>query len=202
MPTTPSVDPRPPSASPEPRRAESPRRAEPEILVAIAPAGRETLDAIASELAPKKPLRSPVRAPAESMPEITIHQTPAGRDTLAAINEELADHGRDTLPTLPYGDRVPNAPGAVTPSHPAHTEPRERAEPSRPEIFEMRTFVVQKADAETLKDEFARLDFVMKELAHRLPTGSGNDVTRVDMTPWTEPETLILRVWCRVSPPG
>lgn len=177
-------------------------RAEPEILVAIAPAGRETLDAIASELAPKKPLRSPPRPIAESMPEITIHQTPAGRDTLAAINEELADHGRDTLPTLPYGDRVPNAPGAVTPSRPPHTEPRGTAAPSRPEIFEMRTFVVQKADAETLRDESARLDFVIKELAHRLPDGSVSGVTRVDMTPWTEPETLILRVWCRVSPPG
>lgn len=185
-----------------PRTATPPRRAEPEILVAIAPAGRETLDAIANELAPKNPLLGRARSRAESMPEITIHQTPAGRETLAAINEELADDGRDTLPTLPYGDRVPNAPGAITPSHPPGTQRLATAPPTRPEIFEMRTFVVQKADAEHLESEAARRDFVARELSHRLPGGSPSGVTRVDMTPWTEPETLILRVWCRVSAPG
>jgi hypothetical protein len=191
-------------ATPQPSRVLEPRRsraaAEPEIRVAIAPAGRETLDAIADELAPKKTPRGKVRTHAESTPEIIIEQRPVGRDTLAAIHEELTEHVRDTLPTLPYGDRVPNAPGAVTPSHPPRTAPvRPSIGVASAEIFEMRTFVVQKADAESLQSDAARFEFVNERLAHRLPGGSAAGVTRVDMTPWTEPETLILRVWCRVD---
>lgn len=197
------VTPQPARIGVEPRKAERPRSAEPEIRVAIAPAGRETLDAIASELSPKKAPRSKARSHAESSPEIVIEQRPVGRDTLAAINEELTAHVRDTLPTLPYGDRVPNAPGAITPSRapePALEEPW--ATLADAEIFEMRTFVVQKADVQSLETEAARLRFVSSRLVHRLPGGSAVGVTRVDMTPWTEPDTLILRVWCRVDPGG
>lgn len=201
--TLPGHEPRRPTPRPDARRSERVRPAEPEVRVGIAAAGRETLDAIAGELAPKKGPRGKVRTPSESAPEIIVEQRPAGRETLAAIHEELTASIRDTLPTLPYGDRLPNAPGAVTPSHP----PQRAATSAAPlisdaEVFEMRTFVVQKADAESLRSDAARLDFVSARLAHRLPGGSAAGVTRIDMTPWTEPETLILRVWCRVDAPG
>jgi hypothetical protein len=202
---------------PKPRTSEL-SRADPEIRIAIAPAGRETLDAIASELSSKKPARGRGRSHAASAPEIVVEQGPAGRETLAAINEELAgmtrdtlpSHGsfpgRDTLPTLPYGDRVPNAPGAITPSFSSRSATFGDPSPEPPsvgvtqaEIFEMRTFVVQKADAQSLEGEAERLQFVTQRLAHRLPGGSAAGVSRVDVTPWTERETLILRVWCRVE---
>ncbi|MFZ5894037.1 MAG: hypothetical protein ACOY0T_23440 [Myxococcota bacterium] len=195
-------------SEPVTRRAERPRPLEPEIRVAIAPAGRDTLDAIAEELSPKKGARPRLRSYAESAPEITIETRPAGRDTLAAINEELTStRPRESLPTLPYGDRVPNAPGARTPSRPPSSSPKPgKRKPAvgvaNAEIFEMRTFVLQKADAQSLEDQAERVRFVTERLAHHLPGGSAAGVTRVDMTPWTESETLILRVWCRVEPHG
>jgi len=220
-PQTRSLEPSAPTPRPEPRRAEPPRAAEPEIRVAIAPAGRETLDAIANELSTKKPTRGRGRSYTASAPEIVVEQGPAGRETLAAINEELAGIARDslptrdsfptrdTLPTLPYGDRVPNAPGAVTPSRPPLSVEfgEAQAEPpatglSQAEIFEMRTFVVQKADVQSLEGQAERLQFVTQRLAHHLPGGSAAGVSRIDMTPWTERETLILRVWCRVEAIG
>ncbi|MGC4091424.1 MAG: hypothetical protein QM756_26800 [Polyangiaceae bacterium] len=181
-----------------------PAASSPDIQVALAPAGRETLDAIAGELAPKRAPRSRARSAADSTPDIEIEQRPVGRETLAAINEELAASARDSLPTLPYGDRVPNAPGAVTPSRPPGPAPVPRSVDAPPlslaeaEIFEMRTFVLRRADAESLNSEEARQKFVSERLAHRLPGGAAG-VSRVDITPWTEQETLILRVWSRVD---
>ncbi len=206
---------RPSAPSERRRRSGEIRAVEPEIRVAIAPAGRETLDAIANELAgPRKPSRKRPLTGTESAPEIIIEQLPAGRDTLAAIAEELGAP-REPLTTLPYGDRVPNAPGATTPSRPPRSKssrPAPALAPAAspapapaameaPEIFEMLTFVVRQPDPSALASDDSRRRFVSQHLAHRLPGGNLSGISRIDVTPWTERDTMILRLWCRVGRP-
>ncbi len=80
----------------------------PEVKLTYAAAGRDTMAAIEEELAgPARPAEAPL---------IEISETPAGRETMAAIEQELADAARPRQNTLPYGDRISNAPGARSPS--------------------------------------------------------------------------------------
>jgi hypothetical protein len=81
----------------------------PEVKLSYATAGRDTMAAIEEELA------APRVATAEA-PVIEISEAPAGRETLAAIAEELAESMRPRQNTLPYGDKISNAPGARSPS--------------------------------------------------------------------------------------
>jgi hypothetical protein len=81
----------------------------PEVKLSYAAAGRETMAAIEEELAAKS------LSTAEA-PMIEISETPAGRETMAAIVEELAEAMRPRLNTLPYADKISNAPGAKSPS--------------------------------------------------------------------------------------
>ncbi len=172
------------------------------------------MDAIEDELGMKprrersRPLR-PRSAPAPSSPEISVEQRPVGRETLAAIAEEArtsaAAEARGTLPTLPYGDRLSNAPGAVAPSKPPaarrRNQPELEASPAEElEIFEMMTFVVRNPAPSALSSESARRAFVRERLAQRLPRGRDTNVTRIDVTPWTERDTVIVRVWCKLEP--
>jgi hypothetical protein len=83
---------------------------QPEIRVAYAPAGRETLEAITAEIVGGGSERH------DSLPEIQVREAPAGRETLAAIAEELRPAARAPLDTIPYADHIKNAPGAHTPS--------------------------------------------------------------------------------------
>ena len=69
------------------------------------------------------------------------------------------------------------------------------------EIFEMATYVVRGGDVSRLASEALRRDFVEKHLLRRLPVTSMSEVDRVDVTPWTAPGTLVVRVWCRLSAP-
>lgn len=185
----------------------------------MTPAGRETLDAIHDELGlgqRKSPTR---RLPSrDSGPEIVIEQGAAGRDTLAAIAEELRAEPRGPLTTLPYGDRVPNAPGATTPSRPprpkheAGSERRKSDKPGRKtsarpsphaeptEVFEVLTFIVKHPEPSALSSEDSRRDFVAARVLQRLPGKSMQRVGRIDVSPWVERETVILRVWLLVEP--
>ena len=170
---------------------------QPDILVAYTPAGRETMDAIEAELVP---LPLPVVTEHEtSSPEITIRQSIAGRETLAAILEETRPVGRAPQTTLPYGDRVSNAPGAKTPSAAPRGLPATAAA-AGVEIFEMMTYVVRGVEAARLSSDVLRRSFVEEHLLGRLPTNSMADVDRVDVTPWTVQGTLVVRVWCRLPP--
>ena len=81
----------------------------PDVKLSYATAGRETMAAIEEELS------TPSLSTAEA-PMIEISETPAGRETMAAIAEELADAMRPRLNTLPYADKISNAPGARSPS--------------------------------------------------------------------------------------
>ena len=95
--------------SPSKRRSLSPSPSSPELKLSYQPAGRDTLAAIDEELASVLP------SPAEA-PLIEISEAPVGRDTMAAIAEELAGTGRARQDTLPYPDKIKNAPGARSPS--------------------------------------------------------------------------------------
>jgi hypothetical protein len=186
----------PPAKSSASKKAKEP--SQPDILVAYTPAGRETMDAINAELVPM-----PLPALTEhetSSPEITIREGVAGRETLAAILEE-AKPGRAPQTTLPYGDRVSNAPGAKTPS----TAPSPRAPTTAAtgvEIFEMMTYVVRGVEASLLSSEALRRHFVEEHLLSRLPSQAMDDIDRVDVTPWTVQGTLVVRVWCRLPRPN
>jgi hypothetical protein len=91
------------------RRSVSPSPSTPELKLSYQPAGRDTLAAIDEELAHALP------SPAEA-PVIEISETAVGRDTMAAIAEELNGVGRARQDTLPYPDKIKNAPGARSPS--------------------------------------------------------------------------------------
>ena len=152
--------------------------------------------------------------PPDAGPEIFVSEAHAGRETLAAIAEEARPgRRREKLSTLPYADRISNAPGARTPSAtPANRKSSAPPKPSaqrksvRPvitaDIFEMVTFVLRGLDLATFSTETVRRAFIEENLLHRLPVQSMADVDRVDMTPWTVQGTFVLRVWCRVVKPG
>jgi hypothetical protein len=159
----------------------------PEIKIDYAPAGRATLEAIADELAPVPVLP---RIAQSSSPEISVRESFAERDTLAAILAEASG--------------APESSGAESgvPEDEAVTAVRKqraaRPDEGTPlEIFEMVTFVVRGVDSARLASEPLRRRFVEERLLKRLPVASIADIDRVDVTPWTVPGTLVVRVWCK-----
>ncbi len=183
--------------------------------------GRQTLAAITAEL---------VTVRDDDAPEIEVGQSLAGRETLAAIAAELLPPTRPRRRTLGFDEARPLADGvrpttvetleATTPPGPSPTgstrsgEVAARGRTGAPpaaagvvpsggeafEIHEMVTFVVR-GDLSRLASERVRRDFVREHLAHRLPVASLDAVDRIDVTPWTVKGTVVVRVWCRVSPP-
>lgn len=191
----------------------------PDVKLSYASAGRDTLAAIEQELA--APSLSTTDAPV-----IEISETPAGRETMAAIAEELADATRPRQNTLPYDDKIRNAPGARSPSRapaapkapgpepaPPRPSPEDdgpevsvKEEPAPPtpriapdglEIFELLTFIVRGNQVGDLSTDALRRRFVETHLLHRVPTGSMDTVERIEVTPWTAKGTMVVRVWCR-----
>lgn len=191
----------------------------PEVKLTYANAGRETMAAIEEELA--APSLSTTEAPV-----IEISETPAGRETMAAIAEELADAMRPRMNTLPYGDKIKNAPGAkspskmpapretplpaepaaarddgpevtVTTSHLEPDAPTPRLAPGELEIFELLTFIIRGNKVGDLSTDALRRRFVQDHLLHRVPSGSIDAVERIEVTPWTAKGTMVVRVWCR-----
>jgi len=162
--------------------------------VAYTPVGHQTLAAITDEL---EVLGKPPPSADDDAPEVSVVEGPAGRETLALI-ADLAGPMRGSQPTLDYGDRISNAPGSITPS-------RARAAAKGPTpiraglaIFEMLTFVVQGADVASLASDAQRRRFVEAHLLQRLPAKNLEQVDRIDVTPWTVQDTLVVRVWCKV----
>lgn len=171
----------------------------PEVQVSYAPAGHETMAAIAEELAGALHVDTP-----DSAPEISVSEGPVGRETLALI-ADMAQQVRPEQTTLNYGDRISNAPGAKTPSQAprpissgAALGGAESAAPAPFAIFEMLTFVVQGAEIAHLSSEAVRRRFVEEHLLQRLPAKDIAQVERVDVTPWTVQGTVVVRVWCKL----
>src|SRR5690606_22831005 len=93
--------------------------------------------------------------------------------------------------------RSSRPPSTKTRSEPARKTLRPSAAPS-PEIYEVLTFVVKNTSDGDLATEELRRSFVGRHLDGRLRNHSLDSIARVDVTPWTERGTLVLRVWCRV----
>lgn len=167
-------------------------------------------------------------------PEVSFSERPAGRDTLGAIAEER-NFPRAPERTRIYGDRISNAPGALSPKaaraldeHPdivvsvqpagretfAIIERELRDEPPDIEIDEgaeeprhvnmsalsvdqMRTFIVR-APLAALESPSQRRRLVEQRLLPHLPVRSSAEVTSVDVRPWQEAGTLLVRVWCQI----
>ena len=171
-----------------------PETSQPELSIGYSSAGHETLAAITEELVFRGKPRVSVD---DDGPEVSVVEAPAGRETLALI-ADLARPMRAAQSTLDYGDRISNAPGSKTPSR-APREPRAQAPLGAAlSIFEMLTFVVQGADVATLASEAQRRRFVEEHLLQRLPAKDMAQVDRVDVTPWTVQDTVVVRVWCKV----
>jgi hypothetical protein len=187
----------------------------PELKVGYKTAGRETLAAFEQEMT------APSLSTSEA-PLIEISEAPAGRATMAAIAEELAQDMRPRQNTLPYADRIANAPGARLPSR-APAVPSKSKRPSEApeitvsgaseppvaapakaakaaedvEIFELLTFIVRGSGVGDLSSEPSRRRFLEQHLHHRLPGGTIESVERIEVTPWTAKGTMVVRVWCR-----
>ncbi len=182
----------------------------PDVKIGYKTAGRDTMAAIEEELA--APSLSTTEAPV-----IEISEAPAGRETMAAIAEELQNEMRPRQNTLPYGDKISNAPGARSPSRmpviatrpsdaPEITMGAEAAAPVVPtpriaseglEIFELLTFIIRGNKVGDLSTDALRRRFVEENLLHRLPSQSTDAVERIEVTPWTAKGTMVVRVWCR-----
>lgn len=194
-------------ATPNKRRSVVPSA--PEVKLTYASAGRDTMAAIEEELA------APRMGGAEA-PVIEISEAPAGRETMAAIAEELAEVMRPRQNTLPYADKISNAPGARSPSRaPAPPPPAAadggpevtvgsepapltpRLAPEALEIFELLTFIIRGSGVGDLSTDALRRRFVEAHLLHRVPSGSLADVERIEVTPWTAKGTMVVRLWCR-----
>jgi hypothetical protein len=205
---------KPTKVTPGKRRSVAPSA--PEVRLTYAAAGRDTMAAIEQELAAP-------RVSVGEAPVIEISEAPAGRETMAAIAEELAESMRPRQNTLPYADKISNAPGARSPSRapappvlsPAPTPARKtdptpevtigaEAAPLTPrlaphvlEIFELLTFIIRGSGVGDLSTDALRRRFVEAHLLHRVPSGSMADVERIEVTPWTAKGTMVVRVWCR-----
>jgi hypothetical protein len=70
------------------------------------------------------------------------------------------------------------------------------------DVFEIVTFVVQGQEIFSKVSDQSRRDFVKTRLLHRLPVLSMSDVMRVDLSRGAAPDSMVLRVWCRISPPA
>jgi hypothetical protein len=188
------------------------------VKVGYKAAGRETMAAIEEELA--APSLSTTEAPV-----IEISEAPAGRETMAAIAEELANEMRPRQNTLPYGDKISNAPGARSPSRapvpvlaPAPTPQPARAHDDGPEItvgaeapvaptpriaadgveiFELLTFIIRGNKVGDLSSDALRRRFVEEHLLHRVPGHAIDNVERIEVTPWTAKGTMVVRIWCK-----
>jgi hypothetical protein len=158
-----------------------------------------------NEPEPPRSVKGSAQPAAASQPEIRLAYAPAGRGTLDAIHGELA---------TPSGDRESSTPEIVVNETVAerdtlsaimeeargsvHTRESSIPELSALEIFEMLTFVVRGSEAQRMSSDTSRQRFVEEHLLQRLPVASMADIDRVEVTPWTAPGTLIIRVWCRV----
>lgn len=183
------------SKLPRSGRARPPETSQPELQVTYTAAGHQTLAAITDELVFRE--KPPVND--DDGPEVSVAEGPAGRETLALIEGEARRVARSRQSTLDYGDRISNAPGAKTPSRaPAAPVKSPKPRNAAPTIFEMLTFVVQDADVASLASEAQRRRFVEAHLLARLPAKSMAQVERVDVTPWTVQDTVVVRVWCKV----
>jgi hypothetical protein len=116
----------------------------------------------------------------------------AASTAIGALNGLIVNEVRPRQNTLPYDDKISNAPGAKSPSR----APAPSAAVSI-EIFELLTFIIRGNQAFDLTTDALRRRFVGEHILHRLPSRSLDDVERIEVTPWTAKGTMVMRVWCK-----
>ena len=173
------------------------------------------------------------RPPDHPAPTVSFTEEVAGRDTLAAIALDKPTGGANPRSTKHYGDRISNAPGAVSPrvaraldSHPeivvsfeaagretyatlareiedeaptieiSDASPRATGVADLP-IESMFNFIV-KAPLELLESPIVQADLVRERLLSALPITDARQVTRIEVRPWHDAGSALVRVWCRV----
>ena len=211
---------RPRAPHPDSARSDPPRHAasQPEITLRRAVAGRDTLSAIAEELAHDLPQKhrpkldtlsyedrpgAPSRPEQGSSPEvITIGEAPIGRATMAAIDESLAADARAMMAAAErQAAEVRHDASSTSTAVRAAIASRPALEPAQ--IFEISTFIIEGDEIFSKASDRSRRDFVEQRLLHRLPALSMSEVVRIDFSRGAAPNTVILRVWSKVGqPPG
>jgi len=184
----------------------------PEVSVYEGPAGRETLALIEGAARPPRSRQSTIsygdrisNAPGAKAPTHTPTPKPSSRAPAAkASSHPPAGKAPSQTPPAKPSSRAPaaktpsRAPAAKVPSR-APAAAKAPASPTvTPTIFEMLTFVVQGADVASLASESQRRLFVETHLLQRLPAQDMAQVDRVDVTPWTVKNTVVVRVWCKL----
>jgi hypothetical protein len=207
---------RPPRPDARPASSRPPHGSQPEITLKRSAAGRDTLSAIAEELARDAPQKhrpkldtldyedrpALLNRPAQdSSPEvITIAEGTMGRATLAAIDEALAAEARATMAAAERSAPVDSRHAASSNHAPAaRTGSKPALQPA--EIFEISTFIVEGDEIFSKASDKSRREFVEERLLHRLPALSMDEVVRIDFSRGAAPNTVILRVWSRVGQP-
>jgi hypothetical protein len=159
--------------------------------------------------------KPPSKSEARSLPEIQVKVAHAGRDTLAAIEDDLAEElgrtgrakpappKRERRKTAAWDEEVPQRPSRPSRAGEAArdtTRPKAppRAPSGRPEVeaFELVTFVLR-GDVGKLSSARAQREFVSAHLLGRLPVSRADEIERIDVVPFTERSTVVMRVWCR-----
>lgn len=195
----------------------------PEIQTGFTPVGRETLAAIAEELASGGPHREPQATIRDDLEE-ELTSARERQITWTFEQQALAPRAEGPPRTTEVGGFAPNqafalsrvlaapdrrpqvtvragVPASVaTPGQPALAPGTGAAGEEAFDLYEMVTFVVR-GDLAQLSSLSARREFVRSHLRHRLPVRDFADVDRIDVTPWTVHGTVIVRVWCRIAPP-
>ena len=166
----------------------------PEVSVVEGPAGRETLALFADMTRPMRSVQATLdygdrisNAPGATVPS----RAPAAKTPSRAPAAKTP--GRAPAAKTPGRAPATKAPSSA-PAATASASPQ----PAAPVIFEMLTFVVQAADAASLASEEQRRRFVEAHLLQRLPGKNMAQVERVDVTPWTVKDALVMRVWCKI----
>jgi len=184
---------------------ESPRATEddgPEVSVALGPAGRETLALIEDAARPPRSRQSTLgygdrisNAPGAKTPSQAEAKTPSHAPAAKPASRAPGAKAPSQAPGVKPATR---APAAKTPSRAPTAAKAPAPIAVVPTIFEMLTFVVQGADVASLASEGQRRRFVETHLLHRVPGQDMSQVDRVDITPWTVRDTVVVRVWCKI----
>jgi hypothetical protein len=154
------------------------------IEISETPAGRETMAAIAEELADvTRPRMDTLRY------DDKIKNAPGARSPSKLPAPQPIPPPADTR------DEGPEV--TVSTSELEAPPPAPPVTPGELEIFELLTFIIRGSGVGDLSTDALRRRFVEQHLLHRVPSGTVDTVERIEVTPWTAKGTMVVRVWCR-----
>jgi hypothetical protein len=122
----------------------------------------------------------------------------AGRDTMDDLADEMLRESPETAPAAPGKRGRRRTVGYEDGARVGSLPPQELGAAADLEAFQLLSFVVRGTNVRQLASRRTRREFVATRLRRRLPVESLEDVQRIDVTPWTEKDTVVVRVWCKV----